>query len=199
LLRWSSLYSKFKPWVFGGMIIEDNPTKYNSIPINGAAQYYKLSKQLKKKWRRKRLDMPVLVVASVDDSVVDIEYVTKVYNKRFTSPHKRMLLYSNSVDSVDTPNIDYRHSAYPELRILNQSHQGVLMAPDNPLFGAAGSVLVCNGNDWPTFSACLYTRENHWFAAQNTPSPDSVPVARTTYNADFDGVFAEFDKVFQLH
>lgn len=197
LLRWSSIYSKFKPWVFGGMIIEDNPTKYNSIPINGAAQYYKLTKKLKNRWGRKRLEMPVLMVASSDDSVVDIGYLTKVFNKRFISERKRMLIYTNDVNKVDTQSIDYRGSAYPELRILNQSHQGVTMAPDNPLFGENGSVLVCNGNDWPTFSGCLYSRENHWFGAQHTPSPDSIPVARTTYNADFDGVFEAFDKVFQ--
>jgi len=197
LLRWSALYSKFKPWVFGGMIIEDNPTKYNSIPINGAAQYYKLTKYLKSKWRHNRLDMPVLMVASVDDSVVDIDYLKKVYNKRFTSPKKRMLLYSNATDDVDTASIEYRRSAYPALRVLNQSHQGVIMAPDNPLFGKDGSVLVCNGNDWQTFSSCLFSREQRWLAAQHTPSPDSAAVARTTYNPDFDGVFVEFDKVFK--
>lgn len=197
LLRWSALYSKFKPWVFGGMIIEDNPTKYNSIPINGAAQYYKLTKNLKSKWRRTRLNMPVLMVASVDDSVVDIDYLKKVYNNRFTSPKKKLLLYSNAKKWIDTPTIEYRSSAYPALRILNQSHQGVIIAPENPLFGKDGSVLVCNGNDWQTFSSCLFSKEPHWFAAQHTPSPDSVPVARTTYNANFDGVFEEFDKVFQ--
>jgi len=197
LLRWSSLYSKFKPWVFGGMIIEDNPTKYNSIPINGGAQYYKLTKTLKRKWGRKRLGMPVLMVASINDSVVDIEYLMRVYNNRFTSKRKRMLLYSNAKERVDTPTIDYRTSAYPELRILNQSHQGVIMAPDNPMFGKDGSVLVCNGNDWQTFSACLFSKEAHWFGAQHTASPDSVPVARATYNVDFYGVFEEFDKVFQ--
>jgi len=137
------------------------------------------------------------MVASVDDSVVDIDYLKKVYNNRFTSPKKRMLLYSNSTKWVDTPSIDYRSSAYPALRILNQSHQGVIIAPENPLFGEDGSVLVCNGNDWQTFSSCLFSKEPHWFAAQHTPSPDSVAVARTTYNADFDGVFEEFDKVFQ--
>jgi len=57
-------------------------------------------------------------------------------------------------------------------------------------------VLVCNGNDWPTFSRCLYSKENHWFGAQHTQSPDNIPVARTTYNPDFDAVFKAFDRVF---
>jgi len=195
-LRWSWLYSRFKPWVFGGMIIEDNPSKYNSIPINGAAQYYKLTKILKSKWGRRKLDIPVLVVSSINDSVIDVSYVIKMFNSRFSSKKKKMLIYSNAKNAQDTQTIDYRPSSYPELRIINQSHQGVVIAPNNPLFGKGGSILVCNGNDWPTFSACLYTKENHWFGAQHTPSPDDIPVARTTYNPDFDGVFTEFDKVF---
>ena len=196
LLRWSGIYSRFKPWVFGGMIIEDNPSKYNSIPINGAAQYYALTKILKRKWGRKTLDIPVLAISSINDSVVDVSYVAKKFNSRFTSKNRKMLIYSNEKNSVDMDSIDHRSSSYPELRIINQSHQGVVIAPNNPLFGKEGSILVCNGNDWPTFSRCLYSKENHWFGAQHTPSPDNNPVARTTYNPDFEGVFSEFDKVF---
>lgn len=196
LLRWSSIYSHFKPWVFGGMIREDNPTKYNSIPVNGAAQYYKLTKVLKKTWAGKQLDMPVLAIASENDSVVDVEFFSQVFKKRFTSEKKRLLIYSNFVDGRDTKTTEYRPSAYPKLRILNQSHQGVIIAPDNPLFGYKGSVLVCNGNDWTVFSACLFSNNGHWFGAQHSISPDTVPVARVTYNPDFAGVFAEFDKVF---
>ena len=196
LLRWSGIYSRFKPWVFGGMIIEDNPSKYNSIPINGAAQYYKLTKVLKRKWGRKTLDIPVLAISSANDSVVDVTFVTKNFNKRFTSKKKKMLIYSNEKNLVDTDSIDYKGSRYLDLRIINQSHQGVVIAPENPLFGKQGSILVCNGNDWPTFSRCLYSKENHWFGAQHTPSPDNIPVARATFNPDFEGVFAEFDRVF---
>lgn len=196
LLRWSSLYAKFKPWVFGGMIIEDNPTKYNSIPINGAAQYYETTQYLKRRWKRRPLEMPVLVVASRDDSVLDIDFLINVFDRKFKSTKKRLLVYDNASDLTDSEFIQFRLSAYPQFRILNQSHQSVLMSSKNPLFGERGSVLVCNGNDWPTFSACLYSQETHWFGAQHTPSPDGKPVARTTYNPDFDTVFQVFDEVF---
>jgi len=199
LLRWSSIYSKFKPWVFGGMIIEDNPTKYNSIPINGAAQYYETTKYLKSRWKREFLEMPVLLVASQDDSVLDIDFLVNVFERKFKSKNKQLLVYNNASDLTDSEFIQYRSSAYPELRVLNQSHQSVLMSASNPLYGENGSVLVCNGNDWPTFSACLYSREDHWFGAQHTPSPDGVPVARTTYNPDFDTIFKVFDEVFSVN
>lgn len=196
LLRWASIYSKIKPWVFGGMIIEDNPTKYNSIPVNGGTQYYNLTKVLRRSWGSKKLAMPVLAIASSDDSVVDIAFLTNVFNKRFSAKNKRLVIYSNAENMIDTPTVKYRSSAYFEQRVINQSHQGVLISPSNPLFGQQGSVLVCNGNDWASFSSCLYSKERHWFGANNTPSPDKVPVARTTYNPDFAGVFVDFDMVF---
>jgi len=196
LLRWSSLYSHFEPWVFGNMIIEDNPTKYNSVPVNGGAQYYNLIKNLKRQWGSRSLDIPVLAIASLDDSVVDVGFVIQLFKKRFTSSKKRLLIYSNATNQQDENTIDYRTSGYPELRIINQSHQGVIIAPSNPLLGKEGSILVCNGNDWPSFSGCLNSKVGHWFGAQNTPSPNEIPMARTTYNPDFANVFAEFEKVF---
>jgi len=196
LLRWSYLYSKFKPWVFGGMIIEDNPTKYNSIPINGAAQYYNTTKYLKRLWGRKKLAMPTLVVASVDDSVVDIEHMKNTLGRRFNHADNKLILYSNDASVKNDDKLIHRSSRYEQQRVLNQSHQSVLMSPDNALFGANGTVLVCNGNDWPTFSACLYSKQQHWFGAQHTPSPDGVPVARATYNPDFNFVFSVFDQIF---
>jgi len=201
-LRWSSLYAKFKPWMFGGMIIEDNPAKYNSIPINGTAQYYNTSKLLRRKWRNNSLAMPTLIVASMDDSVVDIPYTVESFNKRFTAQAKHLILYTEDEALLKDQNaldrgIEYRDSQFMERRVINQSHQGVLMAPSNPLFGEKGSVLVCNGNDWPTFSGCLYSTKGHWFGAQHTPSPDDVPVARTTYNPDYATIFERFDEVFR--
>jgi len=196
LLRWSSLYSIFKPWVFGGMIREDNPTKYNSIPINGAAQYYKTAKFLKRRMRRRQLDTPTLIVASRNDSVVDIDYLLTFYKQRLSSDKKQFILYSNDSEADVESFVDVRKSEYIDQRILSQSHQGVIMSSSNPLYGEDGRVLVCNGNDWPTFSSCLFYQGVHWYAAQHAPSPDGVPVARSTYNPDFENIFKAFDDVF---
>jgi len=194
-LRWAGIYSKFKPWVFGGMIREDNPVKYNSIPINAGSQYYKTTQQLKRQWPRKALDIPTLAVASANDSVVDIPHLIKSFGKGF-SGKKHLIIYSNEKDQPAIDAVEYRTSAYPELRVLNQSHQSVLVAPDNSLYGTDGQVLVCNGNEWAIFSRCLYYYGTHWLGAQHTPSPDDVPVARTTFNPDFNGVLDAFDEMF---
>ncbi len=196
LLRWASIVAPFKPWVFGGMITEDNPTKYNSIPINAAGQYYQISRHLQRRWDDRRLSMPVLMVETVDDSVVDVDVTRHIFATRFDSSQRRLVLYA---DDGTTPrdHETVRPSRYPALRILNQSHQGMMVSPDNPLFGVRGTQLVCNGNEWPVFSACLYYAKGpRWRGAEGTPSPDGVPVARTTYNPDFEGVMTLHDEVF---
>jgi len=199
LLRWAGIYSVIKPWVFDGMIIEDNPTKYNSIPINGASQYYKTTRVLKRRWPKKALDIPVLMIASRNDSVIDIGYIERTFKKGFVGD-KKLIVYDNekatTVHTSSTASIEYRNSRYIEKRVLNQSHQSLLLSKANPLFGENGKVLVCNGNEWSVFSACLRYPGSHWFGAQHTPSPDGVPVARATYNPDYDYIMDQFDKVF---
>lgn len=195
LLRWSWAYKRFQPWVFGGVILEDNPIKYNSIPINSVDQYYRVTRHLKKQWRNRLLRIPTLTIMSEDDSVVDIESVRSDLALRFTHPLNRVLIYSNNVPQTQRSNEEFRPSSFPELRILNQSHLSLLNAPDNPLFGRNGKILVCNGNEYKVFFACMDARE-HWYGAQHTPSPDGVAVARTTYNPDWAYVLNQIELAF---
>ena len=195
LLRWSWLYAKFKPWMFGGMIVEDNPIKYNSIPINSGTQFYRTTKYLKNRWGGKFLDMPVLMVTSMNDSVVDVDYTRKLFQQRFASDRKKLVIYSNDASMAAKKNELIRPSAYPKRRILNQSHLSLINSSNNPLLGENGKQLICNGNEYPIFMACMHAKD-HWYGAQHTRSPDGIAVARTTYNPDFDTVLQQFDKVF---
>ncbi len=202
-LRWSGVYSRMQPWVFGGMIGEDNPQKYNSIPVNSGWQYYQLARGLKRRWKRDdRIDIPTLMILTEDDSVVDVNFTRKLFRRRFVSDQRVLLTYKSTApaatghsgEAAADPKTELaRESAFPALRVLNQSHLGLMYTPTDPLFGIAGRVLVCNGNEYPVYSACMRSRQ-HWFGAQHTASPDGIPVARTTFNADWEGVLAMFDQ-----
>ena len=202
LLRWSGIYAWFRPWMFGGMITEDNPVKYNSIPINSGTQYFnttlhlkKLLRDDKKPWLGERLRMPVMMVVTANDSVVDIEYSRYVFHKHFRNPHSRLLIYQQAMAIAQSREV-IRNGHYPQHRIINLSHLSLLNAARNPLFGENGSVLVCNGNKYPIYRACMQA-SGHWLGAQHTPSPDGVAVARSTYNPDFDYLAELFDQVFR--
>jgi alpha-beta hydrolase superfamily lysophospholipase len=196
LLRFSWLYSKFKTWLFGQMLIEDNPTKYNSIAINSANAYYNLSQYLKSKWTKsQRLDIPVLMLLTKNDSVVDVQYSRDIFQKRFIHKNKKLLLYTTNKQELTQENEELRYSYYPKTRILNQSHLSLINNSTNPLLGKDNKVLICNGNEYPIFMACMKAKK-HWYGAQNTPSPDGVSVARSTYNPDFDTLVQRFEDIF---
>ncbi|MEM7196714.1 MAG: alpha/beta fold hydrolase [Pseudomonadota bacterium] len=196
-LRWAWIYAKFRPWIFGGMIIEDNPIKYNSIPVNSGAQFFNTARYLRWKWLGKTLSMPTLMVVSENDSVVNIEYVRKRFARKFNSDRKKLLVYSPNPGQVERADEIVRNSRHPERRLLNQSHLSLINSPKNALFGETREILVCNGNEYPIFMACMRARD-HWYGAQHTPSPDGVPVARTTYNPDFDYVMRSFNAIFDV-
>ena len=198
LLRWSWIYQRRHSWLFGGMIIEDNPAKYNSITINSGTQYYNTSRYLKRRWGGKKLSMPVVMVATADDSVIDIDYMRSIYRKRFTNDQRRFVLYTNDTSIMMAGTEVHRRSANPDLRILNQSHLSLINHTDNPLFGRSRRILVCNGNEPQIFFSCLRAQE-HWFGAQHTPSPDGVDVARTTYNPDYDFIIDQIDEVLRTN
>lgn len=193
-LRWSSFYSLFKDWLFGTMLIEDNPVKYNSIAINSGAQYYKMTRYLKRRWRNHKINIPTLMVVTDADSVVDVEYTRKLFARRFVAKQKSLLIYSTESNFKKIDNEIIRNSYHPELRILNQSHLSLINAPDNILYTGSNPVLICNGNEYPIFMACMRSKQ-HWYGAQHTPSPDGVPVARTTFNPDYAFMFSQIGKV----
>ncbi len=197
LLRWSGIYKRFKPWVFGGMIIEDNPAKYNSIPVNSAAQYYNTTRYLKKRWQGRKLSVPVLLVATADDSVVDVNYMRSLYRKRFVGESRAMVMYSNDTSLTLAETEVRRPSSRLDLRIINQSHMSLINSPGNELYGQTRKILVCNGNEPQIFFGCLRAPQ-HWYGAQHTVSPDGVAVARTTYNPDYDYLLQMIEQVFIL-
>ena len=136
------------------------------------------------------------MILTEDDSVVDVEYSLNIFRQRFSSNKKQLLFYSASKDNSSSEYVTIRNSRFLERRILNQSHLSLMNAPDNPLFGESRRILVCNGNEFPIFMACMRAK-NHWYGAQHTPSPDETPVARTTYNPDFEYVMRSFEQVFE--
>jgi esterase/lipase len=196
-LRWSGLYSRFRPWVFGGMIHEDNPIKYNSIPVNSGAQFFNVTQKLKRRWGNQLIDIPTLMIATEDDSVIDIDVVRNVFRQCFINDQRLLLIYRAEPVAPVRDKEETRTSEFLDKRILNQSHLGLMYAPDNVLFGERGSVLVCNGNEYPVYMACMRA-SGHWFGAQHTLSPDGTPVARTTYSPDFDAMMQRFDVIFPV-
>ena len=139
--------------------------------------------------------MPVILVATAQDSVIDVDYSRAVYRRRMANSDSRFILYTNDTSIGSRATEIHRPSRHLDLRILNQSHLSLINHSDNPLFGRTRTILVCNGNTPDVFFGCLRS-DAHWFGAQHTPSPDGVAVARTTYNPDYDFLVDQIDLAF---
>lgn len=118
MLRFSWIYSQFKTWLFGQMLWEDNPSKYNSIAINSASAYYDLTQHLKAKWAERKLDIALLMVHSLNDSVVDVQYSRKIFTHRFISPQKKYY----SIPKVSTALRSLREKSLEIVTILSDEY-----------------------------------------------------------------------------
>lgn len=192
-LRWSSTLALANDWAFVAPV--ENPVRYGSISFNSGSQYYAATEYLDVIWGDRRLDLPVLVVVTTEDSVIDVNSVRRVFQERFPAPGNRLVIYSASGAQPRNDREIVRNGADPLVRILNQSHMSMMIAPDNPRYGAEGDLRVCNGmnNTWK--SACQ-DAPLLWYGAWGTDSPDGVLVARTTYNPDFDFVYEQIRAIF---
>ena len=193
LLWWSQVVEVARDWAFAGPVV--NPVRYGSVAVNAGVQYYDLTAYLLELWGDRTLDIPALVVVTTEDSVVDAEYVRDVFRDRLTAPVNRIVIYSaNGAEPRDGREI-VRPGMRQAERILNQSHMGLMIAPENPRYGRDGDLVVCNGSSDVLRGSCR-TAPLLWYGAWGTRSPDGTPVARTTYNPDFDFVMRMVRMVF---
>ena len=182
-LWWSQVVEVARDWAFTGPVV--NPVRYGSVAVNAGVQYYDLTAYLLDLWGDRTLDIPALVVVSTEDSVVDSTYVRDVFRQRLPAPGNRIVIYSaNGAEPRNGREIVRPGTTLPD-RILNQSHMGLMIAPENPRYGRAGDLVVCNGAGDTVRGSCR-TAPLLWHGAWGTRSPDGTPVARTTYNPDFD-------------
>ncbi len=193
ILWWSSVVAVARDWAFTGPVL--NPVRYGSVAVNSGVQYYDLTGYLLDLWRGRTLDIPALVVISTEDSVVNADYVRTVFRERLTAPGNRLLIYSAGGTAPRDGREVVRPGARPAARILNQSHMSLMIAPGNPRYGRDGDLVVCNGASESARTACR-TAPLLWHGAWGTPSPDDAPVARTTYNPDFDFILETAATVF---
>ena len=192
LLKWSPVIRQFRTWAYRGE--NHNPVKYNAASVNSGQQYYALTQYLNKQWHHKSLDIPVLMILTDTDSVIDNHQVRHLFKHKFIG-NKASIIYSHKPHIKLNNHEQQVFSAYPKQRILNMSHMGMMISPTNTLYGKQGQQIVYNGKNQ---RECITSKKdkNRWYGAWGTKSPDKHAVARTTYNPDFENLLHHFDSIF---
>lgn len=170
---------------------ELNPVKYESFAYNAGTQIARvLSRTQQRVESRATIDMPLFLVATEADSVINLPYLTEQFRNRFTAPDNRMLVFRDTRNpwppAGQDPRIESFNSYQPDARILEFSHQSLAIAPDNELYGLQGPLNRCLEPNNLTLEQCLALEPDQlWFSAwHDTPRP--VYTSRLTYNPWFD-------------
>lgn len=108
---------------------------YHSVTFNSAYQVYLLSQLIKKLSEKTRLSCPMLMIGTDADEIISPNAMVKYFNRYFKKENQ-MLLYSNKNSEND--NIVTRDYRYPQFNILNLSHVGLPISPDNVYYGKNG-------------------------------------------------------------
>jgi esterase/lipase len=132
-----------------------DPVRYESLPRNGELQRERLVEEVVT--QDAPLDLPVFLAISADDAEVDAGAARDWFCRRLGGPRTLIWYTTAPADSADCPFVVERSSpAAPD--ILDLSHVGLPIAPDNPRYGAKAGYRDCSHYYWensPNWLICV--------------------------------------------
>ena len=108
---------------------ETNYTRYNSLPMNGAAVYYDTVKTVQHDLQNTTYKKPVFMMISEGDSVINTTFPTSVFQKQFINQNNQ-LIWQGERDLAIAKATRFSMQR-PDLHIVNGSHMGLLFSPNN--------------------------------------------------------------------
>jgi len=176
--------------VFADFVEEEpelNPVKYESVTLNAAVQIGNVLKQTQAAIDQgKPADLPLYLIATEADSVINLDYLVQRFQQDFQHPGSRLLVFRDTRSPWPSATGDKRmtelNSYLPEANILEMSHQSLAIAPDNELYGLGAPLQRCLEPNGLTLNACRQLPETDlWYSAWHDGA-QTVPTSRLTYN-----------------
>ncbi|MDE0097193.1 MAG: alpha/beta fold hydrolase, partial [Gammaproteobacteria bacterium] len=181
----------------------DDYARYEAMPVNAMAEAFLLNRKLTRQLEQRRVDVPVFMSMSADDSVIDVAVNRDYFKDRFSHPGSRLVVYRRDPSEGTDPNdarISYSNSFLPGQRIAGFSHLSVHIAPANAHYGTHGDYRNCgqaSGERAEVVARCLddaHPWRGEMFGDNRAGIPDGTPVARLTYNPNFDELLEQVDE-----
>lgn len=172
-----------------------NYTKYESLPLKGAATYYLSAQDALKKLSKKKYNKPVLITISEDDIVIDPQTIYRLFNQHFTHPSSQLVWYGDKQNFSDK-RVSYEEKRIAKDNISTFSHMNVLFSPENTFYGKNGSFRFCSDAlNTQDYQQCR-KGENLWFAEYGYTETNKV-YARISWNPYFEKLSASMKQVTQ--
>ena len=169
---------------------ELNPVKYESFAINAGVQMGEVLDHTQARLTSEEShDLPLFLVATEADSVINLPYLTDQFQTRFHHPENRMLVFRDTRNDWAPEQSDSRiqsfNSYLPDDFILEFSHQSLLISPDNELYGIGAPLQRClEPNNLPLDACQQLGNDELWFSAWHD-SERPVYTSRLTWNPWF--------------
>lgn len=112
-------------------------TKYTSFPVNSGYLVQRVIFENTLALKQKSCDVPIFIAVSEDDETVKAD-VTLDFFRSTKNSLNRCVVYSNTISQFADTRIKCVTSAKADENILNMSHIGVPIAPENKHYGRHG-------------------------------------------------------------
>ena len=189
-VKWANLASYVVTWA--DQDPETNYTRYNSLPMHGAAVYYDTVKTVQADLEHITYNKPVFMMMSEGDSVIDTVFPTNVFQKQFTNENNQLIWLGE--DDLSIPNSTRFNMERPYLHIVNSSHMGLLFSPDNVEYGVEGNIIICNNGQTKEQETSCEQGDDVWFSSYGWAEKGKT-LARLTYNPYFEQSMEKLDSV----
>ncbi|MEL0659707.1 alpha/beta fold hydrolase [Psychromonas arctica] len=189
-VKWANLASYLVTWA--DQDPETNYTRYNSLPMHGAAVYYDTVKTVQADLEHITYNKPVFMMMSEGDSVIDTVFPINVFQKQFINENNQLIWLGE--DDLTIPNTTRFSMKRPDLHIINGSHMGLLFSPDNVEYGAEGAIIICNNGQTKEQEEACEQGEDVWFSSYGWIE-EGKTLARLTYNPYFQQSMEKLDRV----
>lgn len=175
-LAFAPLASTFRTWLDHDEQ-DGNILRYQSMPTNGAAQYYQSTKQVQRLLANNTFSKPVLMLISQADSVVEAVAIPKIFSKNFTHPNSR-LMWFGAPYQTDDKRVVSLPSNLPEQRIGSIAHLSLLFSIDNSYYGKNSDYTMWENEQSNTYNP---DTDELWYGAWGHTEPGKY-FARLTWN-----------------
>jgi esterase/lipase len=167
--------------------------RYESFAFRAVQETWDLIQATQQEVAAHPLSIPVMTVASVQDSTIDVQ-ATFDFMAQQTNPLSFTLLYSQH----DLPPY-YRTRVYnsnaPEQGVISVSHLGLMTPPDHPWYGRDGGYRSCGhyfGNDADSFARCK-AGERDFYGEPTQENRQFGLIERIAFNPFWDDLLDDID------
>jgi predicted alpha/beta hydrolase family esterase len=181
---------------------DTDAVKYVSLPTNAAAEFFALSQSVTYDGFMP-LEVRALMVASEDDTTVNVQTSLEFFCQNLNYNDNRLILYRSSHNGVPPSHlcdrIDIQENAMNDSRYGSHSHVAITIPPGDQHYGVDGNNPVCLAHvEFPErFQNCLSNDNDSVYAENNYVDENGLfegkIVRRTSFNSHYVEMIAQIE------